>query len=478
MSNDIVSGDCVVDRNQLLRRLPSVESITSQKDIQPLLEMYPRPVLIEAIRRVLADKRQALLTDSRKTIPERIIISAPEVQKTLEEWTKEPLRPVINATGVVVHTNLGRAPLSQKSLLALNKIINTYSNLEYNLEDGVRGSRMDLIKPTLLELTGAQDALVVNNNAAAVYLALKAIASGKDVLVSRGELVEIGGSFRVPDVMEASGAKLKEIGTTNRTRITDYQKAVGPDTGLLLKVHRSNFELVGFTQEVSVEQLCELARKTGVPFMMDLGSGMLLSQSFDPSAQDVTIQSILKHDPDLICFSGDKMLGGPQCGILLGKKKWISMLAKDPMARALRVCKLTLASLSATLAAYRGGIEEACTIPVIGMLFAKPYDLKVKAECLAAYIQERNPELKCEVCPSTGKVGGGAMPLVELPGFGVAIESQDISPEKLGHRLRAGNPAVIARLYQDRLVLDVRTVLGDDQLITLSEAVKSACLRN
>lgn len=469
-------GNVLIERNQLLRRLPSVESVSAQEDIQSLLEIYTRPLLIEGIRRVLDDKRHALLADEKPANCERINVTAEEVKKNIKDWFAEPLRPVINATGVVIHTNLGRAPLSDSCFLQLSKVLTSYSNLEFNLYQGIRGSRTDLIKPILRELTGAEDALVVNNNAAAVYLALKSLSSGREVIVSRGELVEIGGSFRIPDVMAASGAKLIEVGTTNRTHIEDYQKAIGPDTALILKVHRSNFELVGYTQEVAVEQLADLGRASGIPFMMDMGSGTLLNQLPVENGHQFIVQNILKSDPDLICFSGDKLLGGPQCGILLGKTRYIAAMAKDPMARALRVGKLTLSSLWATLSAYRGGTIEARSIPVIDMLLQEPHELKEKAEQLFYDIQQRKLSLKIEICQSSGKVGGGSMPLINLPGFGVALCHHTIKPEQFIQRLRSGNPTVIARLYQDRLILDVRTVLGNTQLKSLAEAVESACL--
>jgi L-seryl-tRNA(Ser) seleniumtransferase len=307
---------------------------------------------------------------------------------------------------------------------------------------------------------------VVNNNAAAVYLALKTLASGREVVVSRGELVEIGGSFRIPDVMAASGARLVEVGTTNKTRVDDYQKAIGPDTAMLLKVHRSNFELVGFTQEATVSELSAVARKHRVPLVMDLGSGTLLERVPRSMGDVPTVKGILSDGADLVCFSGDKMLGGPQSGILLGKKELIGSLAKDPMARALRVGKLTLAGLWATLALYRGGDRGAHAVPVVGMLLAEPRELKKRAEKLKKAIGKAG----ARVVPTVGQVGGGAMPLVELEGFGVALKVK--KAQGLLERLRAQDPPVLARLHQDQVILDVRTVLDDEQLGQLARAVR------
>ena len=450
--------------NKTLRKLPSVDKVLLQPDIKKLQKDFPREVVVEGVRKVLADKRRALRSGKRTAAK----VTGKDVKAALGNWMQPALRKVINATGVVVHTNLGRAPLAPEVAEAVAEAGATYTDLEMDLETGKRGSRTDVIRGILCERTGAESALVVNNNAAAVYLVLKALASGREVVVSRGELVEIGGSFRIPDVMAASGARLVEVGTTNKTRIDDYEKAIGPDTAMLLKVHRSNFELVGFTEEASVGQLSEVARKHRIPLVMDMGCGTLLDRLPPEMSAGPTVKGILAEGADLVCFSGDKLLGGPQSGILLGKKELIGSLAKDPMARALRVDKLTLAGLWATLALYRGGDRGARAVPVVGMLLAEPRELKKRAEKLKKAIGRAG----ARVVPTVGQVGGGAMPLVELEGFGVALKIK--KAQALLEKLRAQDPPVLARLHQDQVILDVRTVLDDEQLGQLARAVRQA----
>jgi len=453
--------------NKTLRRLPSVDKVLMQPDVKKLLQSFPREVVVEGIRQVLSDKRRALRSGRRTAAK----VTGKDIKAALGSWMLPSIRRVINATGVVVHTNLGRAPLAPEVAKAVAEVGAAYTNLEMDLKTGKRGSRTDAIRGILCERTGAEDALVVNNNAAAVYLTLKTLASGREVVVSRGELVEIGGSFRIPDVMAASGARLVEVGTTNKTRVDDYEKAIGPDTALILKVHRSNFELVGFTQEASVSELSAVARKHRIPLVMDMGCGTLLDRLPPEMGAGPTVKGILAEGADLVCFSGDKLLGGPQSGILLGKKELIGSLSKDPMARALRVGKLTLAGLWATLALYRGGDRGAHAVPVVGMMLAKPGDLKKRAEKLKTAIG-RIGGAGARVVPTVGQVGGGAMPLVELEGFGVALKVKKV--QDLIKRLRDQDPPVLARLQQDQVILDVRTVLDDEQLGLLARAVRRA----
>jgi L-seryl-tRNA(Ser) seleniumtransferase len=450
--------------NKTLRKLPSVDRVLLQPDVQALLSRFPREVVVEGIRLVLEAKRKGLRSGKRAAGK----VTGADVATALGAWMQPSLRKVINATGVVVHTNLGRAPLAPEAAAAIAEAGAAYTNLEMDLNTGRRGSRMEIIREILLERTGAEDALVVNNNAAAVYLALKALASGREVVVSRGELVEIGGSFRIPDVMAASGAHLVEVGTTNKTRIGDYEKAIGPDTALLLKVHRSNFELVGFTEETSVGQLSGIARKHRIPLMMDMGCGTLLDRLPAGMGFGPTVKGILSEGADLVCFSGDKLLGGPQSGVLLGRTGLVQCLAKDPMARALRVGKLTLAALWATLSLYRGGDQGARAVPVVGMLLAEPRELKRRAERLEKSIGKA----AARVVPTVGQVGGGAMPLIGLEGFGVALKPKGKKAKDLVARLRAQDPPVLARLHQDQVILDVRAVLGDAQLDLLAQAVR------
>src|SRR5262249_24001995 len=346
------------------------------------------------------------------------------------------LRRVINATGVIVHTNLGRAPLAPDALEQVRAVAGSYSNLEYDLREGGRGSRQDHVAPILRRLTGAEAALVVNHNAAAVLLALAALAEGREVLVSRGELIEIGDGFRIPDVLTRSGARLREVGTTNRTRAADYERAVGPETALLLRVHQSNFRVVGFTEQPRLEELVRIGRARGIPVVDDLGSGVLVELEGEPSARDA-----LRAGADLVCFSGDKLLGGPQAGIVVGRADLVEKLRRHPPQRALRADKLTLAALEATVSLYLDPQRPGREIPVLRMLGQPREAVRARAERLAELVGG-------EVEQTVGRVGGGALPLAELPSFACAVE------EKLAAPLREGEPTVIGILRDGRLLLD------------------------
>ncbi|MBN2493713.1 MAG: L-seryl-tRNA(Sec) selenium transferase [Deltaproteobacteria bacterium] len=433
----------------------------SRADVRALLDAQPRLVVREGVRRAVARRRQALLSGGS----DRSEVTGEDVRQAIEDWLRPRLARVLNATGVVLHTNLGRAPLAAEVIEHLAVVCAGYCNLELELSSGRRGSRMDTVREILLERCGAEAALVVNNNAGAVYLGLRSLAAGREVVVSRGELVEIGGSFRIPDVMAASGARLKEVGTTNKTHLADYESAIGPDTALVLKVHRSNFALVGFTAEVELEQLVSLARRRGLPVMMDMGSAALLDSPPEPLGAIPTVRQALAAGPDLLCFSGDKLLGGPQCGVLLGTQKIISQLSRDPMARALRVGKLTLAALEATLSLYRGGDESARAVPVLSMMLASAEELRARAERLAQLIGFG------EVVQSRAQVGGGSLPLVELDSWAVAVDPPGTSAEQLAGALRAARPAVLSRVQHERIWLDVRTV-RESELATLAAVVR------
>jgi L-seryl-tRNA(Ser) seleniumtransferase len=366
---------------------------------------------------------------------------------------------VINATGVVLHTNLGRAPLADEARRAIDAVASGYSNLEYDLGKGARGSRHDHLRHLLRELTGAEDALVVNNNAAATVLGLAALATGKQIVVSRGELIEIGGSFRLPEILALSRGVLVEVGTTNKTHRKDYEAAIGPDTGLLLKVHRSNFAIVGFTAEVGPEEVVAIGRARGVATMIDLGSGMLVDRTLQRLwglPDEPTVAECVASGADLVTFSGDKLLGGPQAGIAVGKAAAVEAARKHPLMRALRPDKLTLAALHATLSLYRDGTLER--VPAVRMIAQPPETLRKRAEVLAGRLGGT-----VESCTST--VGGGAMPTAELPSFAVTMSE----PEALDRKLRGAAVPVIARIEDGRLWLDVRTI-ADDEL----DAVVSA----
>jgi L-seryl-tRNA(Ser) seleniumtransferase len=376
------------------------------------------------------------------------------VHRELTTMARGSLRRVVNATGVVIHTNLGRAPLSDEALRRVAEISAGYSNLEYDLASGKRGSRSVHAESILTALTGAAAAVVVNNNAAATMLTLAALAGGREVVISRGELVEIGGGFRVPDVMTQSGAVLREVGTTNRTRVADYRAAIGPRTAMLLRVHPSNFRIEGFTERPSLAELTAMAQASRVPLVEDLGSGCLL----DALAWEPTVQASIAAGVDLVCFSGDKMLGGPQAGIVVGREDLVRQLQKHPLMRALRVDKMTLAALEATLLAYHAGRAQA-TIPVVRMLSLTAEEIEARAQRLAERLA--GSAWRMSLMSGASAIGGGSAPGVTLPTVLLALERDGFSADAIESRLREATPPVVARIEDDRVVLDLRTVLEE-----------------
>lgn len=385
------------------------------------------------------------------------------IKETFENYETPHLKRVINATGVVIHTNLGRAPLSDRVLVEIVKIGKYYSNLEYDLVEGKRGSRYVHVEEILKEITSAEGALVVNNNAAAVLISLNTLAFEKEVIVSRGELIEIGGSFRIPEVMKWAGCILKEVGTTNKTHLYDYEKVISDKTALLLKVHKSNYEIVGFTKEVPVEELVALARKYNLLVMEDLGSGCFIDFSKYGLKKEPTVQEVLKAGVDLVTFSGDKLLGGPQAGIILGKKELVEKIRKNPLNRALRIDKLTLAGLEATLRLYRDESLAIEYIPVLSFILASKEKLKKKAQKLYKLLKGLNLEgMEFKVIETIGKTGGGALPTLELPSYGVIIHSFKVSSIQLQKFLRNYKIPIIARIEEDNLLLDVRCLFDED----------------
>jgi L-seryl-tRNA(Ser) seleniumtransferase len=419
-----------------LRDLPSVDELARGSD---------DPLAVGAARTVLARAREEIRAG---TDPGDLVT---RLREELGSARVPRLRRVINATGVIAHTNLGRAPLPEEALARVHEAARGYSNLEYDLSAGVRGSRQDHVGPILRRLTGAEAALVVNNNAAAVLLALAALAEGREVLVSRGELIEIGDGFRIPDVLARSGARLCEVGTTNRTRAADYERAITEETALLLRVHQSNFRVVGFTEQPRLEELAAIARRHGLPLVDDLGSGALLDIGDEPTAREA-----LSAGADLVCFSGDKLLGGPQAGIVLGRAELVERLRRHPLQRALRADKLTLAALEGTLALY---LDEPARIPVLRMLRDETGSVRARAERLAELVGG-------EVEGTVARAGGGALPLAELPSYACAVE------EELAAKLRAANPPVVAVVRDGRTLLDCRT-LTDDEVAEVARAVAS-----
>jgi L-seryl-tRNA(Ser) seleniumtransferase len=447
--------------NDARRRLPSVTSLLESGGVQALLEQTPRAVVVDAIRRTIDAARLA-----PAAAPSTDQEWARAVSDAVAQTVAPSLRPVINATGVVLHTNLGRAPLAATAIDAIVRVAHGFSNLEYDLGTGARGSRYVHCAELLRELTGAEDALVVNNGAAALVLVLNTVAEGRDAIVSRGELVEIGGSFRIPDVMRKSGARLVEVGTTNRTHPDDYERAIGAETGAILKVHRSNFALTGFVAEASIASLSALGAPRGVPVVHDLGSGLLISLAEYGLAGEPTAREALRAGASIVTMSGDKLLGGPQAGIILGARAVLDRIRKNPLTRSYRVDKLTLAALEATLALYREPARAIREIPVLAQLTASVSALRERAERLRASIGDS----RVEVVETKASVGGGAFPTAEIPSAGVAIAGR---AEAVEQRLRGNDPPIIGRIAEGRVVLDLRTV-ASGQDADLAVAVRAA----
>jgi L-seryl-tRNA(Ser) seleniumtransferase len=444
----------------LLRALPSVDVLTAGLAADPALAGIPRARLIAAAREVLADERRRLLeTGGAATAADAL---GRRVVARLTESGVFSLAPVVNATGVVLHTNLGRALLSSLAQERLRAVASAYSNLEMDVSRKERGSRYAHVDGPLRRLSGAEAALVVNNCASAVLLALESLARGKEVIVSRGELIEIGGEFRIPDIMRRSGAVLREVGTTNRTHLKDYANAIGPETGLILKVHTSNYRVVGFTAAVSSRELAELGRARGIAVMEDLGSGCFVDLTRYGFPYEPTVPEVVASGVDLVSFSGDKLLGGPQAGILVGRAELVERLARNPLNRALRIDKFTIAALEATLYAYEAGTALE-TIPTLRMLTEPVASIRRRARRILARIAaERQRALGAQVIESRSQVGGGALPTVELPTAAIALGTAEHPAERLDEALRAGRPPVLGRLLDDRLLLDCRTVLPPD----------------
>ena len=457
-----------MEKKDYLRRLSSVNDLIQvvYRNRRMGSKAVPRELVAEASRAVLEGIREAILAakdemslQEIKTDPEELVSL---VEKEVAERMQPSLRRVINATGVVVHTNLGRSLLSEAALEAMSTAAAHYSNLEFQLADGSRGSRQVHLRKLLCELTGAESALVVNNNAAAVLLALTAHAQGREVLVSRGQLIEIGGSFRLPDVMAQSGARLVEVGTTNKTYLEDYRRAITSDTAMILRAHPSNYRIMGFTAEVGIGELAELARAYELVLLDDLGSGVYIDLSERGLANEPTIRRSLEEGADLVCFSGDKLLGGPQGGIVLGRSDLVEAMARHPLARAVRVDKLTVAAMEATLRQYLDPERAAREIPTLAMLTVDPETLRKRARGLAKRISALGHVFSAEVVEDVSRAGGGALPMEDLPTWAVAVTSPAHKASFLEESLRKADPPVICRIKDGRIVLDMRTVRDDE----------------
>jgi L-seryl-tRNA(Ser) seleniumtransferase len=444
-----------------------VEEILAKPEVSGLLKIYPRTVVIEAIRSGLQRLREEILSKKDPSEIEDAIFTIEHLhslfQKEIHLMTKPRLRRVVNATGVVIHTNLGRSPLHPAAIEHLIDVSKNYSNLEYDLDLGERGNRYAHVEEILCHLSGAESALVVNNNAGAVLLALNTLAEGKEVIVSRGELVEIGGAFRIPDVMKRSGALLREVGTTNRTHLSDYQNAIGPQAALLLKVHTSNFRVLGFASEVSLQDLVQLGKQYELPVVDDLGSGCFIDLTQYGLEREPTVQETIKTGVDAVTFSGDKLLGGPQAGILLGTKRVLDLFKVNPLTRALRIDKLTLAALESTLLLYHDEKRAMEEIPTLRMLSLDTSGLKKRGRRLMKRLSGMmNEKMTFTLKEDVSQVGGGALPLQELPTIVVAIKPHDISVNSLEENLRKEEPPIISRISKEELILDMRTVFDEE----------------
>ena len=449
-----------------LRNLPSVEQMLQTEAAAYLIARFGRPLTLDSIRFVLDDIRTRFQSKLITDLPSTESILA-QTESQLIAWTKSTLFPVINASGVILHTNLGRAPLSDATIRAMDIVSRGYSTLEFDIETGKRGSRLIHAESLLKKLTGAEAAVIVNNNASAVLLILSALANRKRVIISRSQLVEIGGGFRIPDVMKQSGAKLVEVGTTNKVRLSDYQSAAEEPTALVMRAHRSNFKLIGFTEEPELKDIVEAAHAAGIPVIDDLGSGALYDTAKYGIAHEPTAQESMQAGVDVICFSGDKLLGGPQAGIIIGKADLIAKIKKHPLARAVRADKACLAGLSATLLHYLKDEAER-EVPIVKMMSLTLKQVKGRAEAWAAELGQGS------VVEGESTVGGGSLPGESMPTFLLSLQVK--SAEKFLRALRKNNPPIIARTENDKVLLDPRTVLPEQEgalLVGLKNILKA-----
>ncbi|MBC8631235.1 L-seryl-tRNA(Sec) selenium transferase [[Eubacterium] tenue] len=465
-----------MNKRELFAQLPSVDEMLNQKKIIDALNSYPRSILLEAIRESIDEKRRAIV-DLKQSDFDKFEISIDKIaQSTMNKCNLKyslSLKKVINATGTVLHTNLGRSLLSESIKDDLWESASRYSNLEYNIEKGQRGSRYTHLTDTIKRLTGAEDVLVVNNNAAAVLLVLSTMAKGGEAIVSRGELVEVGGSFRIPSIMALSGADLVEVGSTNKTHLKDYEEAINENTKVLMKVHTSNYRILGFTESVDVDRLCELGEKHDIPVIEDLGSGVFVDVSKYGLSYEPTVLDSIRKGADIVTFSGDKMLGGPQAGIIVGKKEYIEKMKKNQLTRALRVDKLTICALEATLRMYLDEEKAKEEIPTLKMLTYSIKELEEKANNLYSKIEYLNNYADIKIEDGLSQVGGGSMPTETMDSKVITIIPKNINVSTLENRLRLSDAHIIARVYDDKYVLDVRTIFEDEFEVVKTELEKA-----
>jgi L-seryl-tRNA(Ser) seleniumtransferase len=462
-------------RKEMLKKLPKIDEIILLLEKQNIYSLAPRDIVKETCRKVVQDLRDKIVNAKKKisteSFPDAATV-AQEVEKSIKGLYRYSLRRVVNATGVILHTNLGRAPLCSEALQRIVEVGSSYSNLEFDLAKGERGQRYDHVSSLICALTGAEDALIVNNNAAAVLLVLNTLAEKKEAIVSRGELIEIGGEFRIPEIMKKSATKLCEVGTTNRTRLSDYEKAISDKTGLIMKVHTSNYRIVGFTEEADIESLVALGKSRGIPVMDDLGSGCLINLDLYGLQHEPTIRERLAAGVDVVTFSGDKLLGGPQAGIIVGKKEVLAKIKKNPLNRALRIDKFTLAALEATLMHYLRPADAVKKLRSLKALTEPVADVKKRAEKLIAKLQdEKFDSLKLSMREDFAAAGGGSLPTQQIPTFLVAVKNKKMPATKMEEKLRKLEVPIIARVDKDEIFFDLRT-LAEDEFTFIIEGLK------
>ena len=451
---------------EMLKQLPKIDEVLLLLEKQDIYDLAPRDIVKETCRTVVQDLREKII-NALKKIPEESCPDAATVAREVERLIKGlyrySLRRVVNATGVILHTNLGRAPLCPEALQKIIEVGRGYSNLEYDLVKGERGQRYDHVNKLICALTGAQDALIVNNNAAAVLLVLNTLAEGKEAIVSRGELIEIGSEFRIPEIMHKSASRLREVGTTNRTRLSDYEKAINAYTGLILKVHTSNFRIVGFTEEADIESLVLLGKSRGIPVMDDLGSGCLIDLDQYGLEHEPTVRETLSTGVDVVTFSGDKLLGGPQAGIIVGKKEVLEKIKKNPLNRALRIDKFTLAALEATLMRYLNPVAAVKKLRSLKALTESVATVKKRALKLINNLQKENfDSLKFSIREDFAAAGGGSLPTQKIPTILVGVKNKKMPASQMEEKLRKLAVPVIVRVDKDEILIDLRTIAEDE----------------
>ena len=460
-----------MNKNTLFRNIPKVDVLLEKIEIVKLIEKYHRDVVVDVIREEIDKLRNFIKeNDDIDLIEDKINNLVENITLSVKKVYSYNLRKVINGTGTILHTNLGRAIISKKHANYLSDVVTSYSNLEYNLEEGKRGERYSHFEKLICKITGAESAMAVNNNAAAVMLVLSSMAENKEVIVSRGELVEVGGKFRIPDVMKRSNAHLVEIGTTNKTHLEDYEDAITENTGVLLKVHTSNFKILGFTESVSIDELCKLGREKDIPVIEDIGSGVLVDLSKYGLEYEPTVQDSIKAGVDIVSFSGDKLLGGPQAGIIVGKKKYIDKMKKNPLTRAFRIDKFTATILEMIFHEYLNEEDAIKNIPVLSLITKDIKEIEESANKLYEKLSDIKDVANVEIEDTLSQIGGGSLPAERIKSKCVTIMPKNISTSALEEKLRQGENPVVGRISDDKLILDMRTVL-EDEIDILSQKI-------